>query len=133
MVHLTNFNCVVGEVVVDHVWQVVAPGKEAQHFAVVVQELLLRSNFATAKCLLHELLHFGVSLDDTFDFALREGVHGALLSSRLRLAVIGTELAGEFVAVVDANLASVDTHIGANAEIAGLIRLARRFQNHLPA
>ena len=61
-VALTDFKCVISEIVVNHVIQVISRGEEAQHAAIVVQELLLRHNFATTEALLHEVSHLRVSL-----------------------------------------------------------------------
>ena len=61
-VALTDFKCVISEIVVNHVIQVISRGEEAQHAAIVVQELLLGLNLATTEALLHEVSHLGVSL-----------------------------------------------------------------------
>ena len=61
-VALTDFKCVISEIVVNHVIQVICCGEEAQHAAIIVQELLLGLNLATTEALLHEVSHFGVSL-----------------------------------------------------------------------
>ena len=61
-VALTDFKCVISEIVVNHVIQVISRGEEAQHAAIVVQELLLGLNLATTEALLHEVSHFRVSL-----------------------------------------------------------------------
>ena len=57
---LTDLERVVGQVVVHHVWQVVAGGEEAENAAIVVQELFLGVNFAATEALLHEVAHLGV-------------------------------------------------------------------------
>ena len=41
VVALTDFKCIIGQVVVHYVWQVVAGGEEAENAAIVVQELFL--------------------------------------------------------------------------------------------
>ena len=61
-VALTDFKCVISEIVVNHVIQVISRGEEAQHAAIVVKELLLGHNFATTEALLHKVSHLGVSL-----------------------------------------------------------------------
>ena len=61
-VALTDFKCVISEIVVNDIIQVICRGKEAQHAAIVVQELLLGLNLATTELLLHEVSHLRVSL-----------------------------------------------------------------------
>lgn len=62
VVDFTDFDSIVGQVVMYHEWEVVALCEEAKYAAIVIQELLLGSNFATTKGLLEELLHLRVSL-----------------------------------------------------------------------
>ena len=80
VVNLTDLDSVVGKVVVDNVWEVVATGEEAEDFPVVVEELLLGGNFATTEGLLEELLHLWVSLRGNLDQRRGEVVDWALLS-----------------------------------------------------
>ena len=60
VVTLTNLERVVCQVVMHDVGQVVAAGEEAKYAAVIVQELLLRLDFAASKAFLHEVSHFWV-------------------------------------------------------------------------
>jgi len=46
---------------VDQEGEVFGLGVEAEHFAVVIKELLLAGNFAAAERLFHEFLHFVVT------------------------------------------------------------------------
>ena len=46
-VRLIDFNCVIGQVIVNDVRQVLTEGEEAEHLTIVVQELLLGSNLTT--------------------------------------------------------------------------------------
>ena len=46
-VTLIDFNCVIGQVIVNDVRQILTEGEEAEHLTIVVQELLLRSNLTT--------------------------------------------------------------------------------------
>ena len=62
VMNLTDLNGVIGQIVVYYEWKIVTTGKEAKHMAIVIQELLLRSNFASTKSLLKELFHLRVSL-----------------------------------------------------------------------
>ena len=61
-VALTDFKCIISEIIVNHVIQVICCGEEAQHAAIIVEELLLGLNLATTELLLHEVSHLGVSL-----------------------------------------------------------------------
>ena len=75
---LTNLERVVRQVVVHDVGQFVAAGEEAKYAAVVVQELLLRLDFAASKALLHEISHFRVVDSRLGDLGLREVVSWGL-------------------------------------------------------
>ena len=80
MVDLADLNSVVGKIVVDNVWEVLAAGEEAEDTSIVVEELLLGGNFAATEGLLEELLHLWVSLGWDLDQGLGEVVDWALLS-----------------------------------------------------
>ena len=60
VVHLPDFYCVVCEVIVDYVGQILAFCEKSEHFSVVVQELLLTCYSATAQTLFQEFFHFCV-------------------------------------------------------------------------
>ena len=69
---LADLECVVGQVVVHGVGQVVAACEEAQDAAIVVQELLLGHDFAATETLLHEVSHLGVVDARLWDLRLLE-------------------------------------------------------------
>lgn len=48
MVDLSDLDCVICEVVVDYVGQLVGEGEESEDSAVVVKELLLRGNLTAS-------------------------------------------------------------------------------------
>lgn len=79
VVDLTDFDGVIGQVVVDNKWKAIVLSEETQHLTVHVQELLLRGNLAATKALLKELLHLRVSLGRHLDLGLGKAVHWALL------------------------------------------------------
>lgn len=79
MVDLTDFDGVIGQVVVDNKWKAIVLSEETEHLTVHVQELLLRGNLAATKALLEELLHLRVSLRRHLDLGLGKAVHWALL------------------------------------------------------
>lgn len=62
VMNLTNFDGIVGEVVVNNKWKTFALAEESQNLAIVVKELLLRGNLASSKSFLKELFHLTVSL-----------------------------------------------------------------------
>lgn len=62
-VNFADFDGVVSKVVVDDVGQVVIAGEETQNLLVVVEELFLAFDSATAERLLEELFHFLVLLE----------------------------------------------------------------------
>ena len=76
VVALTNFESVISQVVVYHIRQVIASGEEAENATVVVQELLLRINFAATEALFHEVAHFWVIDARLGDLGLFEVVAG---------------------------------------------------------
>jgi len=88
VVHLADLNGVVSQEVVDDERQVVVLAEEAKNLAVLVQELLLAGNFATAKSLLHILLHLIVTRSRVGNLGGAELVHGHFLSGGLGLAKI---------------------------------------------
>ena len=69
---LANLKRVVCQVVVHDVGQVVAGGEETKNTAVIVQELLLRLDFAASKAFLHEVSHFRVVDSGLRDLGLLE-------------------------------------------------------------
>lgn len=71
MVHLANFEGVIGQVVVDGVLELITLTEEAEDLTIVVEELLLTGNLATTEGLLEELLHLAVLL--WWDLDLRDG------------------------------------------------------------
>ncbi len=88
MMNFANFNSVISQVIMNYEGQVLSFGEEAQHLAIVVEELLLRSNASTAKGLLQELLQVGVLLLWDFFLGISERIFRANLSFRLRLSDI---------------------------------------------
>lgn len=86
VVHFSDLDGIVSQVVVDNEGQVVALDEETEHSAVVVEELLLGGHSASAQSLLQELLHLSVLLGGDLDLRLGEGVHWQLLSLWLALA-----------------------------------------------
>ena len=61
-VNFTDLESIVSQIVVDNEGKVIALGEEAKHLTVVIQELLLRLNFAATEALLHVVSHLGVLL-----------------------------------------------------------------------
>jgi len=57
---ITDFEGVIGQVVVDDVGKIITGRKEAEDLAVIIQELLLGLNLATTEALLHEVSHLRV-------------------------------------------------------------------------
>jgi hypothetical protein len=88
VVHLANFDRVVGQEIVDYVGQVIGLAEEAEDFAIVIEELFLAGDLATAEGLLHVLLHLVVAGAGDLDLRSYEGVGGALLGLGLGLAEI---------------------------------------------
>ena len=76
-VALADLESVVGQVVVHDVWQVLALGEESEDLAIVVEELLLSGDLATAELLLEELQQLGVLLHGHGLLARLEVVCGA--------------------------------------------------------
>ena len=60
--NFTDLESIVSQIVVDNEGKVIALGEEAEHLTVVIQELLLRFNFAAAEALLHVVSHFRILL-----------------------------------------------------------------------
>jgi len=54
-VGLSDFDGIIGQVVVEDVWQVLADSEESEHLSILVQELLLGGNFAATEALLEVL------------------------------------------------------------------------------
>ena len=81
---LTNLERVISQVVVHHVGKVLVVDEETEDLAVVIQELLLRSNLATTETLLQEVSHLGVALAGHGDLRLYEVVIGRLSCRRQR-------------------------------------------------
>jgi hypothetical protein len=75
---LTDLECVVSQIVVHHVGKVLVVDEEAEDLAVVIQELLLRSNLATTETLLQEVSHLGVCHAGHGDLRHHEVVAGRL-------------------------------------------------------
>jgi len=62
VMNFTDFNGVVGQVVVNDEGQIFKAGEESQYLSVMVKELLLRGNLAATEALLKELLHLVITL-----------------------------------------------------------------------
>jgi hypothetical protein len=88
MVHLTDFDGVIGQEVVDHEGKVFALAEETEHFAIVVQELLLGGDTATSKRLFHELLEVVVLWASNLDLRVGKGVSGVALAFGLGAAKV---------------------------------------------
>lgn len=119
VVNLTDLDSVVGKVVVDNVWEVIASGEEAEDFPVVVEELLLGGNFATTEGLLEELLHLWVSLRGNLDQRRGEVVDWALLSGGKNGTLASEELSRIVVTVINAHDSAKNGDVSANAEVSG--------------
>lgn len=78
-VRLSDFDCVIGQVVVNDVRELLAVGEETQHLAVMVEELLLRGNLATTEALFEVLNQLLVSLWWDRDARLGERIGRCLL------------------------------------------------------
>lgn len=72
VMNFTDLNSVISQVVLEDERKIFRLAEEAEHFAVVIKELLLASNFATAKGLLHVLLHLVVTWAGNLDQGLGE-------------------------------------------------------------
>ena len=80
MVDLTDLYGIISQVVVDHIWKIIANSEETEHLAVMIQELLLGCNLTTSKGFLEELLHLSVLLWCNLDLGLSEVVVWASLA-----------------------------------------------------
>ena len=80
MVDLADLYGIVSQVVVDHIWEIIANSEETEHLAVMIQELLLGCNLTTSKGFLEELLHLSVLLWCNLDLGLSEVVVWASLA-----------------------------------------------------
>ena len=80
MVDLADLYGIVSQVVVDHIWKIIANSEETEHLAVMIQELLLGCNLTTSKGFLEELLHLSVLLWCNLDLRLSEVVVWASLA-----------------------------------------------------
>ena len=80
MVDLADLYGIVSQVVVDHIWKIIANSEETEHLAVMIQELLLGCNLTTSKGFLEELLHLSVLLWCNLDLGLSEVVVWASLA-----------------------------------------------------
>jgi hypothetical protein len=67
VMHLTDLNGVVGQEVVNNEGEVLTDAEETEHFAVVVEELLLRRDAATTERLFHEFFKVVVLGAGSFD------------------------------------------------------------------
>jgi len=67
VVDFTDFDRVIGEIVVDDKWKFFGVTEESQNFAIVVEELLLAWNFATTKSFLHVFLHLVITWASNLD------------------------------------------------------------------
>jgi hypothetical protein len=93
VVHLANLDGVVGEEVVHDEGEVFGVAEEAEHLAVVVEELLLGGYAATAERPFHEFLEVAVDGAGHLDLALGEGVRRVGLALGLGLSeVLNAEL-----------------------------------------
>jgi len=119
VVHLTDLDSVIGQVVVDDVWEVVGAGEEPENTSIVIEELLLGGNFAATEGLLEELLHLWVSLGWNLDQGLGEVIDWALLSCGKLDALAREELSSIVVTVVNAHDSAEDRDVSADAEVLG--------------
>jgi hypothetical protein len=87
VMHLSDFDGVVSQEVVNNEGEVVEAGVEPEDAAVVVQELFLALHAATTERLLHVLLQGGVTEDGLRDLLLREAVNWDLLRLALGSAL----------------------------------------------
>jgi hypothetical protein len=88
VVDLTNFNGVVGEVVLEDKGEILRLTEESEDFAVVIEELLLAGNLATTEGLLHVLLHLVITWAGNLDLRLSKSIGGHFLAFRLALAAV---------------------------------------------
>jgi len=119
VVNLADLDSVVGQVVVDNVWEVLATGEEAEDTSVVVEELLLGGNFATTEGLLEELLHLWVSLRGNLDQRRGKVVDWALLRGGKLGTLASEELSRIVVTVINAHASAENGDVSANAEVSG--------------
>lgn len=133
-VGLSDLDGVIGQVVVEDVWQVLADSEESEHLSVFVQELLLGGNFAATEALFKVLQKLNVSLWSNWNATVSKRVLWTVLCIWELSSLFLEELSGEGIAVVNAELATVNANVEADAEIAwhkwalGAILL----QGHLP-
>jgi hypothetical protein len=86
MVSLSDFDGIISQVVVDDKRSVFRRTVETEHLSVVIQELLLGSNFASSELLLEVLEHEGVTLGWDGNLRLLKGVMRASLGFGARLS-----------------------------------------------
>jgi len=86
MVSLSDFDGIISQVVVDDKRSVFRRAVETEHLSVVIQELLLGSNFASSELLLEVLEHEGVTLGWDGNLRLLKGVMRASLGFGARLS-----------------------------------------------
>jgi len=103
-VDLPDLDGVISQEVVPDVLQVLAQHEESQHFSVVVEELLLGGNLATAKLLLQELEHLLVLLAGHWLLGLGKCIVWHLQGGWLRAVEVVEEFSSVLVAVVNADL-----------------------------
>jgi len=114
MVSLSDFDGVISQVVVDYERSVFGRAVETEHLSVVIQELLLRSNFATSELLLKVLEHEGITLGWDGNLRLLKGVTRASLGFGARLSTFHHELSGVIISIVDTENASIDGNVKPN-------------------
>lgn len=85
---LSDLDSVVSKVVVDDEGQVFTSGVETENLTIVVQELLLGGNLATAEGLLEELHHLAITVGGNGSLGLHEGIIGQRLGRSLRGAEV---------------------------------------------
>ena len=85
---LTDLNSVISQVVLYDKRKIFRLAEEAEHFTIVIKELLLASNFTTAEGLFHVLLHLVVTWTGNLNRGLSECIRGDGAAFWLALAKV---------------------------------------------
>jgi len=130
-VALTDFKCIISQIIVNHVIQVICCGEEAQHAAIIVEELLLGLNLATTELLLHEVSHLGVSLGRHGPLRHLEVVIGRFRRRRQLSSLALIEGTSVLITVVNADLSSVNSSVTSDREVIWHIGVTIVLENNL--
>lgn len=85
---LADLDSVISQVVLHDKRKIFRLAEEAEHFTIVIKELLLASNFTTAKGLFHVLFHLVVTWTGNLNHGLSECIGGDSAAFWLALAKV---------------------------------------------